>query len=204
MEHRNNSNKLFDVFTKQEINELHRLIDNALPEQIETQEEYGRLCINDLRVPSVIKNKLTNIVNKQSRINLETDYSPLCVVYSRKYGEPNLPPHFDRDSTDIIVAYQLESSPTVWGLALDEFVYELQDNEALVFNPNLYIHWRPKLQFGPDDFVKMLFFRFVSPENLSDYGHVDYKVHDEIFKDINSLRDEMYLNNSGDLEFREN
>lgn len=205
MEHTQKFNKLFNVFSTQEINELHRLIDNALPEQLEIQEEYGRLCVSNLLIPFVIRNKLTEIVNSQLRNRLETSYSPLCVIYSREYGEPNLPTHFDRDDTDIIIAYQLESSAITWELGLDANTYQLQDNEALMFNPNLYVHWRPKLQFGPDDFVKMLFFRFRSPDGPSDYGHPDYKVDDKIFKEINDLRDEMYANHSGDdEEFREN
>ena len=187
--------KVTNLFNDEELRELHYLIDNS--EDLKIQDEYGRLCITSVTVPSMIQNKLNSIVKERYRnFTLEVEKSPLCVIYSKEYGEPNLPPHWDGDNTEVIVNFQLDSrlNGGPWLLGLDEDVYELEDNEALIFNPNLYVHWRAKREFEDGEFVKMVFFRFRGDKSRD----LDFVIDNPIFEAMNNMRDEMWNKSNPD------
>jgi hypothetical protein len=177
-----------DVLTDPEVKELKRLVREAPEESLEIQELYGRLCINRLKVPMSVIYKMKTIAEQLSGTEMDSDLTPLCVVYSPKYGIPDLPPHFDRDETDYVFSYQLESNVT-WDIGVDLDTYSLKDNELVAFNPNLYIHWRAHKEFKDGEFVKMIFFRFQDKKGPTDYGHPNYDTYDPIFKMVRDLRD---------------
>jgi uncharacterized protein (DUF488 family) len=116
--------------------------------------------------------------------------SAAYAYYSNIHGEPNLPPHFDSDTTDLIIDYQLESNIS-WDLGINTELYPLEDNSAIVFNPNTNIHWRPHRRFEDGEYVKMLFFRFIGVDSVSDYSHTDYSLDSDIFKSVRDLRDSL-------------
>ena len=152
-------------------------------------KDLGRLqyTIKDVDYPLEVK--LTKIAN--SFLNTEYRLSGTTYVeYSSSFGLPNLPPHFDGDETDLMINYQLLSN-TEWGLGLDKTVYSIEDNSALIFNPNENIHWRPKKSFKDGEFVKMIFFRFVDLKNKKDNSHLRYTLDHEILKDVNNFRNSL-------------
>lgn len=108
--------------------------------------------------------------------------------YRREYGQPNLPPHFDGDNNSLIVDYQYKAN-TSWGLGVDTTVFEMEDNKAIIFNPNEYPHWRPHKTFEEGEFVTMIFYRFPDRSGNTDYSHMRRNQHDEIFSDIHKIRD---------------
>jgi hypothetical protein len=108
--------------------------------------------------------------------------------YRSKYGQPNLPPHFDGDTNSLIVDYQYKGN-TSWGLGVDTTVFEMEDNKAIIFNPNEYPHWRPHKTFEEGEFVVMIFFRFPDRSGKTDYSHKRQWPGDEIFADIRKIRD---------------
>jgi hypothetical protein len=110
--------------------------------------------------------------------------------YSNKYGQPNLPPHFDGDDNTLIIDYQYKSN-TSWGLGVDTTVFEMEDNKAIIFNPNEYPHWRPRKVFKDGEFVTMMFFRFPDKDRSADYSHMVYSQDDEIFAAIHKVRDSL-------------
>ncbi len=132
---------------------------------------------------------MRSLGNSKSDILLKCN-NYVSVVYSSEYGEPNLPPHFDGDSTDLIINYQLDSN-TSWDIALDTEVYPMEDNSALIFNPNESIHWRPHKTFKEGEYVRMVFFRFYNPAGRSDYSHLNFMQDDAIFKEPNKLREKL-------------
>lgn len=114
--------------------------------------------------------------------------SIIFVKYSGQYGSPNLPPHFDGDSNDLIINYQLDSNIT-WELGLNKSIHELENNSALIFNPNTSIHWRPILEFKENDYVKMIFFRFRDKTANNDYSHLSKLMqNDMIYLDTERYR----------------
>ncbi len=108
--------------------------------------------------------------------------------YNSKYGQPNLPPHFDGDNNSLIIDYQYKSN-TSWGLGVDTTVFEMEDNKAIIFNPNEYPHWRPHKVFKDGEFITMIFFRFPDGSGETDYSHKRQWPSDEIFADIREIRD---------------
>jgi hypothetical protein len=132
-------------------------------------------------VPIEVSNKLLSVAQNIDSKELILS-SMTYVEYNKKYGTPNLPPHLDGDNSDVIVNYQL-SSNTSWGIGLETELYTLEDNSALVFNPNKNIHWRPEKIFNEDEYVKMIFFRLKSVEDSIDNSHLRYSIDDPIFEE---------------------
>lgn len=157
------------------------------------QEVYGRVrYLGDpasqdsfeYEINCIVLDKVNTLLNSNFKVG---DDVLDCVKYSLDYGTPDLPPHYDGDDTDIIFNYQLESN-TVWPLGLDKEVIELQDNSALIFNPNSNIHWRPIKKFEPGEYVKMIFFRFRDQTNPSDYSHLRLSQNSPAFEEARAAR----------------
>jgi hypothetical protein len=182
--------KLSQVFTPEEHNELINVVKNAPPSDIETDPVLGRIIIAgpSVRISEQIVDKALKIARDYlENPNMQTG-GPMFVTYSGEYGNPNLPAHFDGDTKDLIFNYQL-SSNVLWPLGVDMGVYDLEDNDAMVFNANTHIHWRPHKEFKKGEYVTMMFLRFYDPENPSDYSYARYNQDDPIFDDVRRLRD---------------
>lgn len=110
--------------------------------------------------------------------------------YSSKYGQPNLPPHFDGDTNSLIIDYQYKGN-TSWGLGVDTTLFDMENNKAIIFNPNEYPHWRPHKIFEEGEVITMIFFRFPDGSGKTDYSHKRYSQQDEIFADIRKIRDNL-------------
>ena len=175
-----------NVFSKKEIDGLYEII-NAREPEINT--ELGRL---EFSLPlDIIKTKtvekLQNIVKQVTDVPLEIR-SVTYVEYNSLHGNPNLPPHLDADVNDLILNIQIGSN-TDWSLGLDLKAYNIEDNSALIFNPNKQIHWRVHKEFKDGEYVRMLFIRLFNPESPSDYSHLDVLQDHEMFKEAREFRD---------------
>jgi hypothetical protein len=166
------------------------VIDEIIKDKRFKQEDatLGRILYNlpvpdkileniQLRVEAVVSKKL-------SLINAS------FADYDSKYGQPNLPPHFDGDNNNLIVDYQYKSN-TSWGLGVSSTVFQMEDNKAVMFNPNEYPHWRPRKKFNDGEYITMVFFRFPDYDGKIDYSHMRYSQNDEIFADIHKVRDSL-------------
>jgi hypothetical protein len=162
------------------------------------QKEYGRAMYDSFTDIEFFKFRGEIELDLPVKVNtlLGTNFSTVefsgLVEYNLNYGEPNLPPHFDGDSTDLIFNYQIESN-TVWPLGVDEDVIELGDNSALLFNPNASVHWRPIKKFEVGEYVKMAFFRFKNTETPSNYNHLRLSQDDSIFDSARKVRETFKL-----------
>lgn len=190
-----NIKKIDNVFTEEEVKQLKDKLEylESLPESsgfVIFDKNLGRLLFPVLEeIPLSIKQKLFDIAESFSFKDLSLSGAN-AVEYSNKYGEPNLPVHYDHDSNDLIINFQL-SSNTKWDVGVDLNIYELEDNSALVFNANEYTHWRPRKTFKNGEFVKMIFFRFMNKNKPSDYSHLQYDINHPIFSEVNKFRDSL-------------
>ena len=177
-----------NIFSKDELNTIK---DSVLKSQPYIDTALGRLMTVHLKdaLSSKTIDKLNNIVKSITNTYLKIG-GVAYVEYNLLYGVPNLPPHFDGDSTDLIINVQLESN-TQWDLGLDLETYRLNDNCALIFNPNEQIHWRVHKKFYDGEYVRMLFIRLSNPDNPSDYSHLRYSQDHAIFKDVKEFRDSL-------------
>ena len=177
-----------DIFSKEEIESLYETIKANEPE---IHGELGRiqynLLINTIRSKTV--DKINDVVKEVTDLPLQIR-SATYVEYNSLYGKPNLPPHLDADTNDLILNIQIESN-TDWAIGLNLKAYDIKDNSALVFNPNKEIHWRAHKEFKDGEYVRMLFIRLFDPDNPSDYSHLDLLQDDEMFTDAIAFRDSL-------------
>jgi hypothetical protein len=150
---------------------------------------YGRIIIGiDLpdSIINAIKQKAERLLNKKLR-KMSASYAE----YRLEYGQPNLPPHFDGDNNDLIIDYQLNSN-TSWGLGVDDELFEMNDNTAIMFNPNEYPHWRPRKEFQEGEYMGVVFFRCpdYSGEEV-DYSSKALSQQDSAFDKARAIRDSL-------------
>lgn len=140
--------------------------------------------------------KLVDLCKEISEDDLEIS-SVAYVEYSGKYGTPVLPPHFDGDSSEFIINFQLDSN-TSWDVGVDFNVYKMENNSAVIFQPNVNIHWRPHKKFKENEYVKMVFFRvsIIDEESIVDNSHLRYSLDDKVYKEVNDFRDSLKLFNN--------
>jgi len=96
---------------------------------------------------------------KKINPNCEFEYISM-VKYSNEFGEPTLRPHFDHPTkVCFILDYQLDGN-VKWPIVvkLEEFI--LENNECLVFDNNMAIHWRTPQKFKEGEYLTMLFYSF--------------------------------------------
>lgn len=167
-----------EVFSKEELDS----INNIINEELKTREfvvkdlqvpdlspekkaiifeKTGRLDLEMIKFPQDIINKVTDIANKNNHGETLRLIPIGCFYaeYSGAHGTPYLSPHYDGGDCNFMFDYQLESN-TVWPIGVDEKAYAIKDNEALIFEPLSFMHWRPNRKFENHEFVKMIFFRF--------------------------------------------
>jgi hypothetical protein len=197
-----------NLFSEEEIQDLHHTIDSVTIPKDENgnyiickntdgvDKNLGRLVsILELdsdcspHIPPYIQDKLVRIAEDVLNEPLGISHA-LHATYSGKYGTPNLPPHFDGDTNDLIINFQL-SSNTSWDLGLGLQTYGVEDNSALIFNGNEHIHWRPNKVFNEEEYVQMIFFRFFKINSRSDYSHLRLSQTDKVFEDVVKFRNSL-------------
>ena len=191
--------KITNLFTESEISYLKKEIKKIQQLSIfktysDISGDLGRMntFIPIANISGPISDKVLEVANSINDKSYKLT-NVLYVDYSNKYGEPNLPPHFDADSCDLIVNFQL-SSNTSWDLGLEMQTYEIEDNSALIFNANHYIHWRPHKIFNDQEYIRMIFFRFKDVNYQEDYSHLEKTQEDNVFKKISDFRDSLTNN----------
>lgn len=177
---------LNNLFTKSEIDYLYTLINDDI--QLEPNEKLGRHYKYLMANPN-FEEKIENLIGKIFNMDLKTSHV-LYVKYSNENGFPNLPPHLDGDSNELVIDYQLDSNID-WGLGVNLKVYDMENNSALVFNANKNIHWRPKISFNDNDYVKMLFIRLKKKKDQENYNYLPMSITDKIYREANRVRDKL-------------
>jgi hypothetical protein len=176
-----------NIFLEEELTILKSIFKNAT--RIELDPVLGRKIVYMSSIPEKLLLKVAKIANTISNEPMSFVHY-MSVEYNNQYGKPNLPVHFDGDTIDLIVNFQLSSNIS-WDLGVNCETYQLKDNSAVVFNPNLNSHWRTKKEFKDGDYVAMIFFRFQKRDNKTNYSHLALSQNDPIFKEANDFRDSL-------------
>lgn len=175
-----------NIFSQEELSFIKNEIEkNDIEADINLGRKYMGMIHN--LFSEEINNKMYAIAKEATDIPLKLEHA-MVVEYSSEYGTPNLPPHFDGDTNDLIINMQLESN-TSWDIGLNTETYAIKDNSAVVFNGNTEVHWRPRKSFKEGEYVRMMFVRFCKPENRSDYSYLPMNQTDNIFSDARKVRD---------------
>lgn len=179
-----------NLLSQEEINLIQDTIAKSPPP--EKQERYGRYMHHyaEWHKPTTfddtILKKVIELTGKPYRL-----YGYVVCDYTAAAGKPNLPPHFDGDQTDLVMTYQLPSNKK-WGVGVDCNVYDLEENDGVIFHPNESIHWRPHAKFEDGEFVRVLLIRFRLPTE-TDYSHLRFSQDDPIFSEVLAFKDSLPL-----------
>lgn len=186
--------KINNIFSEEEVIAFSQIFDEVSSDNTDhsfdfsISEQLGRVEFTVHKIKEELLDKPISIA--KSNLDFDCEITSVTFVeYNSKYGKPDLPPHFDGDKSDLIVNYQL-SSNTEWDIGVDFDVYKIEDNSALIFNPNENAHWRTIKTFNDGDFIRMIFFRFTNSNRLTDYSHLSqYWPMDDFFINLRNFRD---------------
>lgn len=141
-------------------------------------KDFGRIDIRYPKIEQETIDKIFKIVQNEadpSFTDLKFQFAIYAEYSTKSGGNPMLNPHFDvSDVSTVFLDYQLDSN-TIWPIAVEQDVFELENNSALLFESVGSIHYRPIKNFSDEEFVKMLFFRFSTSKNLPGKTKEDYK-----------------------------
>jgi hypothetical protein len=204
-----------NVFSEEQLGFLHKTVNNRNIQEIDLHSEFPHDHSKCQSVPSIfdpttgvdrvvgrfqtglideylsndIKNKIIQIASDIVGEECVIEHA-LHAIYSNKYGTPSLPPHFDWDSNDLIVNFQLTSN-TSWDVGINLDLYSVVDNSALVFNANTEVHWRPHKTFNDGEYIEMIFFRCHKIGKKSDFSYMSNSETDKMFVNANKMRDSL-------------
>ena len=175
-----------DFLLPEELGMIDRMMKDR---ELQKEDEVLGRILYIVPIPAEMNEAIQQRVEKLVGRKLDS-IGEVFAEYSSKYGQPNLPPHFDGDTNSLIVDYQYNGN-TSWGLGVDTTVFEMEDNKAIIFNPNVYPHWRPHKTFEEGEVITMIFFRFPDRSGKTDYSHKRQWPSDDIFADIRKIRDNL-------------
>jgi hypothetical protein len=157
--------KAYDIFTDDQIKEIYDIVNNTKIENTHLQEWAGHRAWN-ITFPKSIEDTITKAAREVlgDGIVLEGDYS--FARYTPEWGvECKLFPHYDtRDAQRITFDIQLNADEP-WGIVVENEMYSLENNQALIFAGTQQIHWREKKKLKPDTKIDMVFchLKYVDP-----------------------------------------
>jgi hypothetical protein len=177
-----------NIFSPYEIDRIYKAVYNT---ESVIDAKLGRIRFNHIigAIGDETGKKLQDIVSGATN-TIMTISEAVYVEYNNIHGKPNLPPHVDADSTDILMNIQIGSN-TSWSIGINTETYSLNDNCGLLFNPNEEVHWRAHKEFLDGEYVRMLFIRFYNASNLSYNSHLPKSENDHMFKEAREFRDSL-------------
>lgn len=156
-----------NVFSKVEIDQLKKIRIN-----INTTSVSKRWPGREVRplpnlnfLPEGMEKKLNDIAfyNYGKPLKL---YAVAFGRYSKEFGFPGLGPHIDEVPSQFTLDYQLDGNIS-WALNVEGNEYLLKNNNALIFEGEAVLHWRPKKEFKDDEFLDMMWFQFIDDNHWS-------------------------------------
>ena len=149
-----------NIFSDEEIAKIKVIRDNignvAVSKRWPGREVKPLPSLNLL--PEGITKNLTDIAILHYGKPLEI-YAVAFGRYSKEFGTPKLGPHMDEVPSQFTLDYQLDGNIS-WSLNVEGKEYVLENNDALVFEGENVLHWRPKRDFNDGEFLDLMWFQF--------------------------------------------
>ena len=149
--------KAINIFTQSQIDQIYNIVNGSSIEDTHLQEWAGHRAWH-VKFPKDIEETITKAAQAilGNEVVLDGDYS--FARYSPEYGfNCKLFPHYDtREAQRITFDIQLHADEP-WGIVVENEMFSLNDNEALIFAGTQQIHWRENKKLKPDTKVDMIF-----------------------------------------------
>ena len=150
--------KFHNVFSDSQIKKINKMIEsNHHKMSFNDDPNRGR---DDMPigkdVDEELKNVITNIMKHLGEYYIwHVTYSE----YNNNYLNPNLPKHKDPNYEEgsITFDYQLDAN-TNWPICIEDECFDLNNNEAIIFDPKNQWHYRPEKTFNDGEYVRIVFF----------------------------------------------
>lgn len=117
-------------------------------------------------LPEGVIEKLSSIATESYGKQLSM-YAVAFGRYSKQFGIPKLGPHMDEVPSQFTLDYQLDGNIS-WPLNVEGEEFLLNNNDALIFEGEKVLHWRPKREFVDGEFLDLLWFQFIDKNH---WGH---------------------------------
>jgi len=138
-------------------------------------------------LPEGIVETLTDIAISHYKKPLKI-YAVAFGRYSKEFGIPKLGPHMDEVPSQFTLDYQLDGNIS-WPLNIEGKEYVLENNDALVFEGENVLHWRPKREFNDGEFLDLMWFQFREDDHWS-YKHELRPDYSDFKKRLSKKKDE--------------
>ena len=171
-----------NVLSQEHHTQLKDIIHSIDKSELEVHSVYGRIVMYP-QLPDSMMSAIYDVCQSMTDEELVIKGSPMAVTYSKEYGVPSIPPHFDGDNTEQLFNYQIESN-TTWCLGSGLELHSLEDNDVLMLQPNKHPHWRLPKEFEDGEYVTMLFVRYIKKDNPVTYDHLRLSLTDPVFNEI--------------------
>jgi hypothetical protein len=161
-----------NVFSKTEIDYLKDIVkEKETIKLYNIRPDTGRLAIDlGLIKPEIIakvQGIIQNIYGKDYKIK-DVGFQR----YKLEYGFPNLRPHVDDQQCQVVFDYQVESNKK-WDVVVEGNSIGLNDNDAVVFEGEIDVHWRNPVHFKLNEYVSMINFNAVNRDHWSNFTKTD-------------------------------
>lgn len=181
-----------NVFSQDEILTLHRLLSSYAGEGNKI-ENTGRYIISTTMfemfpgmkdIITKIETYASNTINKKMKMFISAFH-----LYKMSYGIPSLKPHIDEAAGEVVFDYQLDSSLS-WPIKVNKKIYELNNNDALIFAGETVAHGRTQQVFNGNDYVLMFIVNLISDEHWANFHEQNPKDIELIKKEIFDIRED--------------
>ena len=156
-----------NIFSDNQINKIKELRKNS--ETVSVSKRWpGREVrpLSDINLlPTDIKKILNDIASKNYGSPLKL-YAVAFGRYSNEFGTPKLGPHIDEVPAQFSLDYQLDGNID-WAINIEGKEYNLKNNNGLIFEGEVVLHWRPERVFKDDEFLDLAWFQFIDDNHWS-------------------------------------
>lgn len=150
--------ELHNIITDEERFKIIKIMDSSTLND-ESKEQYYKNSVGNSIDVDDIHNRLTNIVENVTGLNITKDY-----VYSRIYrNDSYLKPHTDREGLDLVLSIQLKNtfncSQPIFAKGYDGTIYEsnLKNGNGVLMKGRELEHWRNEI-IGDGELYCVFFF----------------------------------------------
>jgi hypothetical protein len=108
-------------------------------------------------IPEEIKNKISKKLKQE--LNIDHDIVFAQAVRYQKVGNalPELKRHKDRLPCELAISLAITKNVSRWALCVDEYIFEDQENSAIVYDGKNSFHYRPLYQSNSEeDYLDLL------------------------------------------------
>jgi hypothetical protein len=155
-----------NFFSESEYKGLYELIEKNNFGKDECNEPMGYFSRN-VHIEEPYNQIMLDKINEIYPLN--SDPRKHMFVYNRytwKTGYPPvLKPHFDTmiDAGSITLTIILDTTLD-WNIIAEDKEFEVKSNQAFLFSGTHHLHWRPKIEFGPDDYYDIFLCQFLDKD----------------------------------------